>query len=101
MLPTEAALVAAAIGGWVTAAVTWGPLGWPAHLLSWIYLAGAAAGTGGCAATRPSGRPASAATMPAAWAARKAEWHRFAHLIGLGDFDLQKVTPTFSARNSC
>ena len=32
--------------------------------------------------------------MPAAWAARKAEWHRVAHLIGLGDFHLQKVTPT-------
>ena len=40
LLPTEAALVAAAIGGWVAAAVTWGPLGWPAHLLTWIYLAG-------------------------------------------------------------
>ena len=31
---------------------------------------------------------------PAAWTARKAEWHRVAHLIGLGDFHLQKVTPT-------
>ena len=30
----------------------------------------------------------------AAWAARKAGWHRVAHLIGLGDFHLQKVTPT-------
>ena len=30
----------------------------------------------------------------AAWAARKAEWHRVAHLIGLGDFHLQTVTPT-------
>ena len=41
LLPTEAALVAAAAGGWMAAAVTWGPLGWPAHLLTWIYLAGA------------------------------------------------------------
>ena len=45
MLPTEAALVAAAIGGWITAAVTWGPLA-PAstHLLSWAYLAGVIGG---------------------------------------------------------
>src|SRR5215472_14682551 len=40
----EAAMVAAAIGGWMAAAVTSGPLGWPAHLLSWIYLAGAIGG---------------------------------------------------------
>ena len=32
--------------------------------------------------------------MPVAWAARKAGWHRVAHLIGLGDFHLQTVTPT-------
>jgi len=30
----------------------------------------------------------------AAWAARKADWHRIARLIGLGDFHLQSVTPT-------
>ena len=41
LLPIEAALVAAAIGGWAAAAVTWDPLGWPGHLLTWIYLAGA------------------------------------------------------------
>src|SRR5215831_13439791 len=40
----EAAAVAAAIGGWVAAAVAWGPLGWPYRLLTWIYLTGAAAG---------------------------------------------------------
>src|SRR6266581_4416543 len=33
MLPAEAALVPAAIGGWMAAAATWGPPGWPAHLL--------------------------------------------------------------------
>ena len=55
LLPTEAALVAAAIGGWIAAAVTWGPLGWPAHLLTWIYLAGAAGGY--CVAAPPRGRP--------------------------------------------
>ena len=40
----EAAAVTAVIGGWVTAAVTWGPLGWPYRLLTWIYLIGAAGG---------------------------------------------------------
>ena len=40
----EAAAVAAAIGGWVTAAVAWGPLGWPYRLLTCIYVTGAAAG---------------------------------------------------------
>jgi hypothetical protein len=93
-LPTEAALVTAAAGGWVTAAVTWGPLGWPGHPLTWIYLAGAA---GGYAWLRQ--HPAVRAARKrrdddAEWAARKAEWHRIAHLIGLGDFHLQQVTPT-------
>ncbi len=40
----QAAAVTAVIGGWVTAAVTWGPLGWPYRLLTWIYLIGAAGG---------------------------------------------------------
>ena len=94
LLPTEAALVAAAIGGWVAAAVTWGPLGWPAHLLTWIYLAGS---TGGYAWLRRHEAVRAARQRredAAAWTARKADWHRVAHLIGLGDFHLQKVTPT-------
>jgi hypothetical protein len=44
LAPLEAAAVAAACGGWVTAAVTWGPLGWPYRLLTCIYVTGAAAG---------------------------------------------------------
>ena len=40
----EAAAIAAAAGGWVTAAATWGPLGWPHRLLTWIYVIGAACG---------------------------------------------------------
>ena len=94
MLPTEAALVAAAIGGWIAAAATWGPLGWPAHLLTWIYLAGS---IGGYAWLRRHEAVRAARQRredAAAWTARKAEWHRVAHLIGLGDFHLQKVTPT-------
>jgi hypothetical protein len=94
LLPTEAALVAAAVGGWMAAAVTWGPLGWPGHLLTWIYLAGAVGGYWWLrrhAAVRAARQRREDA---AAWTARKAEWHRVAHLIGLGDFHLQAVTET-------
>src|SRR5580700_374631 len=91
---TEAAMVAAAIGGWTAAAVTSGPLGWPAHLLSWIYLAGAVFGYRWL-----RGHPAVLAARKrrdehAEWTARKAEWHRIAHLIGLGDFHLQSAAST-------
>ena len=97
---TEAAMVAAAIGGWFAAAVTSGPLGWPAHLLSWIYLAGA---VGGYRWLRR--HPAVQAARKrrddaAAWTARKAEWHRIAHRIGLGDFHLQSVTPDAAGRGA-
>ena len=90
----EAAMIAASVGGWIAAAVTSGPLGWPAHLLSWIYLAGAAFGYRWLRK-----HPAVLAARKrreehAAWTARKAEWHRIAHLVSLGDFHLQKVTPT-------
>jgi hypothetical protein len=94
LLPTEAALVAAVIGGWLAAAVTWGPLGWPAHLLTWMYLAGAAAGYGWLRKHAAVLAARQRRDDAAAWSARKAEWHRVAHLIGLGDFHLQKVTPT-------
>ena len=94
MLPTEAGLVAAAIGAWVAAAVTWGPLGWPAHLLTWIYLAGAAAGYWWLRRHEAVQAARHRRDDAIAWAARKAEWHRVAHLIGLGDFHLQKITPT-------
>ena len=94
LLPTEAALAAAAIGGWIAAAATWGPLGWPGHLLTWIYLAGS---IGGYAWLRRHEAVRAARQRredAAAWTARKADWHRVAHLIGLGDFHLQKATPT-------
>jgi hypothetical protein len=91
---TEAAMVAATVSGWMVVAVTSGPLGWPAHLLSWLYPAGA---IGGYQWLRK--HPAVVAARSrrdehAAWTARKAGWHRIAHLIGLGDFHLQSVTPT-------
>ena len=94
LLPTEAALVAAAIGGWIAAAVTWGPLGWPGHLLTWIYLAGAAGGYWWLRRHEAVQAARQRREDAAAWTARKAEWHAIAHLIGLGDFHLQKVTPT-------
>ena len=94
LLPTEAALVAAAAGGWLAAAVTWGPLGWPGHLLTWIYLAGAVGGYWWLRRHQAVRAARQRREDAAAWAARKAEWHRVAHLIGLGDFHLQKVTET-------
>jgi hypothetical protein len=90
----EAAMAAAAAGGWAAAAVTWGPAGWPAHLLSWIYVAGA---IGGYAWLRQHEAVKAARKRrddTARWTARKAGWHRIAHQIGLGDFHLQKITPT-------
>jgi hypothetical protein len=90
----EAAMVAAAVGGWMAAAVTSGPLGWPSHLLSWIYLAGA---LGGYIWLRHHDAVRAARARrdeEAAWTARKTEWHQIAHLIGLADFHLQSATPT-------
>ena len=90
----EAATVAAAIGGWIATAVTSGPLGWPTHLLSWIYLAGAFLGYRWLR-SHPAVRAArKRRDEAAAWTARKADWHQIAHRIGLGDFHLQSVTPT-------
>ena len=94
LLPTEAALVAAAIGGWMAAAVTWGPLGWPGHLLTWIYPAGAVGGYWWLRRHRAVQAARKRREDAATWMARKADWHATAHLIGLGDFHLQKVTPT-------
>lgn len=90
----EAAMVAAAIGGWMAAAVTSGPLGWPAYLLSWIYLAGAVSGYQWLRKHDAVRAARARRDEQAAWTARKAEWHRTAYLIGLGDFHLQAVTPT-------
>jgi hypothetical protein len=91
---TEAALVTAAVAGWVAAAVTSGPLGWPAHLLSWIYVIGAVSGYRWLRSHDAVRAARARRDEEAAWIARKAEWHRIAHLIGLGDFHLQKATRT-------
>jgi hypothetical protein len=91
---TEAAVGATAIGGWIAAAVTSGPLGWPAHLLTWIYLTGAVGGYIWLRRHEAVRAARARREERAAWTARKAEWHRIAHLIGLGDFHLQAVTRT-------
>ena len=95
-LPTEAALVAAAIGGWITAAVTWGPLApSSSHVLSWAYLAGVIGGYTWLRRHEAVRAARARRDGEAAWAARKAWWHQFAPGIGLGGFDLQKIAPTF------
>ena len=94
LLPAEAALVAGAIGGWIAAAVTRGPLAPPGHILSWAYLAGVIGGYTWLRRHEAVRAARQRREDAAAWAARKADWHRVAHLIGLGDFHLQTVTPT-------
>ena len=101
LLPTEAALLTAAIGGWIAAAATWGPLSWPAHLLTWIYLTGAAAGYWWLRRHEAVRAARQRREDAAAWAARKAEWHRVAHLIGLGDSTCRRSPRRCWARNSC
>ena len=66
----------------------------PAHLLTWVYLAGVIGGYTWLRRHEAVRAARQRREDAAAWAARKAEWHRVAHLIGLGDFHLQKVTPT-------
>ena len=90
----EAALVAAAIGGWLAAAVTWGPLGWPAapadldlHCRVHRRVLVAAPPRG-----RPRGPPRR--EEAAEWSGPQSLMARIAHLIGLGDFHLQEITPT-------
>ena len=66
----------------------------PGTSLTWIYLAGAAGGYWWLRRHEAVRAARQRREDAAAWTARKAEWHRVAHLIGLGDFHLQKVTPT-------
>jgi hypothetical protein len=90
----EAAAITAAAGGWLAAAVTSGPLGWPAHLLSWIYLTGAAGGYIWLRKHEAVRAARARRDADAEWTVRKAGWHQIAHQAGLGDFHLQKITPT-------
>jgi hypothetical protein len=90
----EAAAITATVGGWMAAAVTSGPLGWSAHLLSWIYVACAIGGYIWLRRHEAVRAARARRDQQAAWTARKAEWHRVAHLIGLGDFHLQEISKT-------
>ena len=67
----------------------------PRTCCRWIYLAGAVCGYRWLRRHEAvRARAGAGDDADAAWTARKAEWHRIAHLIGLGDFHLQSVTPT-------
>ncbi len=90
----EAAAVAAAAGGWLAAAVTWGPSGWPHDLLTWIYIAGSAAGYWWLRRHEAVRAARARRDKAAEWTGRKAWWHGIAHQLGLSDFHLQSVTPT-------
>lgn len=92
--PSEAAGVAAAAGGWVTAAVHWGPLAPPGFWPTVLYLAGAWFGYRWLR-RHPAVQDARAEREAAAeLVRRKTWWHLIAHLIGLGGFDLVDVIET-------
>ena len=86
---TEAATVTALIGGWVTAAITWGPLGWPYHLLTWVYLAGAAAGYGWLCRHEAVQAARQRRDDLAAELADKRLWHQILPRIGLDGWHVQ------------
>ncbi len=93
-LPGEAACVAAAAGGWVTAAIHWGPLSPPGCWPTVTYLAGAYFGYRWLR-RHPAVQDARDQREAAAeLVRRKTWWHLIAHLIGLGGFDLVDVIPT-------
>jgi hypothetical protein len=86
---TEAAMVTAIIGGWVTAAVAFGPLGWPYHLLTWIYLAGAAGGYWWLRRHEAVRAARQRREDLAADLADKRLWHEILPRIGLGGWHVQ------------
>ena len=90
----EAAAVTAAVGGWVTAAVAWGPLGWPYRLLTCIYVTGAAAGywwlrTHDAVRAARQRRDDLAAEL-----ADRRLWHQILPRIGLDGWHVQWRHPT-------
>ena len=90
----DAALVAAAAGGWITAAVTWGPLGWPGHLLTWIYATGSAAGYWWLRRHEAVRAARKRRDDLAAGLADKALWHQILPRTGLGGWHVQWRRPT-------
>jgi biotin operon repressor len=91
----EAASVAAVIGLWVTLAVIWGPLAGPAHLLTWLYAAGAVGGYRWLRSHHAVKAARARRDAAAELLARKIRWNSIAPRCGLGDYQLQSVTPTY------
>jgi hypothetical protein len=88
-LPTEAAVVAAVWGGWVTAAVAVGPTARPDRWPTLVYLAGAASGYWWLRrheAVRVARRRRDEA---AAELADRRLWHQILPRVGLGDWHVQ------------
>jgi hypothetical protein len=85
----EAAAVTAVTGGWVTAAVIFGPLGWPYRLLTWIYLIGSAAGYWWLRCHEAVRAARQRRDQAAADLADKKAWHEILPRIGLGGWHLQ------------
>ena len=85
----EAAAITAAIGGWVTAAVIWGPLGWPYRLLTWIYVIGSAAGYWWLRCHEAVRAARQRRDDLAADLADKKLWHQILPRIGLGGWHVQ------------
>jgi hypothetical protein len=78
----------------MTAATSAGPLGWPGHLLTWIYAGGGAAGYSWLRGHEAVRNARQRREDAAAWVAEKAYFHHVAHTIGLGGWHLQSRTPT-------
>jgi hypothetical protein len=93
-LPSEAAGVAAAAGGWITAAARWGPLAPPGFWPTVVYVAGAYFGYRWLRRHPAVQDARDQREAAAALVRRKTWWHLIAHLIGLGGFDLVNVIPT-------
>jgi hypothetical protein len=85
----EAAAVAAAAGGWITAADIWGPLGWPVHMLSLIYLAGSAGGYWWLRSHEAVRAARQRRDDAAAAIADRRRWHQVLHRAGLGGWHVQ------------
>ena len=89
LAPVEAAAITAVIGGWVTAAVIWGPLGWPDRLLTWMYLIGSAAGYWWLRRHEAVRAARQRRDELAADLADKTLWHQILPRIGLGGWHVQ------------
>jgi hypothetical protein len=94
LAPFEAAAVAAACGGWVTAAVTWGPLGWPYRLLTCIYVTGAAAGYWWLHAHEAVRAARKRRDDAAAERADRRAWHQILPRVGLDGWHVQWARDT-------